>query len=274
MTMRKMMKLVCMDLVHCLCRWKNLFLLFSCMLLLYASIHEKLAALWKYGKTAGAYEAAEILFEVLYFDRFKGILVTLFAALCSYVMSDEIRTGFCTHVLSRGIKVRTYAVSKLLANAVTVIVFCQISFILYTVTLNQFYPAAGLKDNPYVGYFGEIYRADTYWLIAVFAGLQFGLASLVLIHVGIMVSVVFPKKIISVAIPYIVYSFLFTLSGQNISIPSWLDFFLLSSCVDVLRVGRFLPNFICSNLILLFMALLTGIVCTGLAEWRHSHGFF
>ena len=272
--MRKMTKLACMDLRHCLCRWKNLLLLFSCLLLLYASIHEKLAALLKYGKIEGSYEAAEILFEVLYFDRFKGILVTLFAALCSYVMSDEIRTGFCTHVLSRGIEVRTYAVSKLLANAVIVIVFCQLSFVLYTVTLNQFYPVTGLRENRYVGYFEEIYSAGTYWLTAAFAGLQFGLASLVLIHTGIMVSVVFPKKIISVAIPYIVYSFLFTLSGKNINIPSWLDYFLLSSCADVLRVGRFLPNFIYSNLILLLMAVLTGIVCTWLAEWRHSHGYF
>lgn len=272
--MHQMIHLFHMDFRHCFTRWKNLALFASCILLLYVSMHEKIQALLLYGKKEGVYEAAEVLFELLYFDRFKGVLITLLAAVCSYVISDEIRTGFCDHVFDRGIGICRYMASKLLVNAISVLGFCIFSFTLFVISLNTVYPVSGQKSYVYVGYFSDIYQADTYWFVAALAGLQFGLAALFLIQIGIMVSVFFPQKVISIAIPYIVYSFLYTLHGGTLIIPGWLDYFLLSSCWEVLSVHSFFPNFICSILILLTSVLLTGFLCTWLAGRRHENGYF
>lgn len=272
--MCQMFRLLHMDFKHCLFRWKNLTLLASCMFLLYASISEKIQALWKYGIIEGGNGAIEILFELLYFDRFKGVLITLLATICSYVISDEISTGFCDHVFVREVGIQRYMASKLLVNAISVVCFCILSFTLFVISLSHFFPMSGHKDYIFVGYYSDIYKADTYWLVAVLAGLQFGLAGLFLIQIGIMVSVLLPRKVISIAIPYIIYSFLYTLHGDTLNIPGWLDYFLLSSCWEVLPVHSFLPNFVCSNLMLLTSVLLTGFVCIWLAQRRHANGYF
>ncbi|MBQ8638422.1 MAG: hypothetical protein IJ468_04575 [Lachnospiraceae bacterium] len=259
-----------MDLYRCFAAKRIWLILVLVPILMCGCIHDSILACMKYNLDPYVSGPSKLM-EVLYFDRFKAVMVVMLSGIYTFGISDDLQYSFQKQILGRGVSVESYVVSKLIANAIAILFVTISGFLLFLAIISPYFPLRGGAgwNGSWTGFYSVIEKGPFPWLYGVLTGFQFGLAIVFLSNIGIFVSIFAPSRYVAIAIPYILFYILYAFTGI---LPMSLDFWSISSCWIVLGTNDFWPNFIYSNGILIAAQMVTAAGCLWAMNRRKKNG--
>lgn len=198
--------------------------LLFCILLVFGGCCLSDIGQWKemFTNQYGVYTVWQTLYTLLDFDRFKPLLILAAAFSCSGGFCEDWNQKYIHAILVRT-SVKKYAVSKLLASALSVFAVLCAGILLYAAVLSCFIPLRQ-PDSAVTG---------TVWIHTFLMILPFVLGSIFLTLAGQLLSTYIPDKMIAYSSPFLLF---YLLSALTFKLPE--QFYFLGWISTGLKVDR------------------------------------
>lgn len=257
--MKKWLGIWKMDLYRCFANKRYWLIFILIPVIMMGCIHESILAQLKYNMVNPSSGPAKLM-ELLYFDRFKSIMVILLSGIYAFGISDDLQQQFMPTIMARGVTSFDYVTSKIAANTLAIVSASMGGFLFFLILISPLFPLEGREgfQSGVTGFYSVVETGDFPWMYGVLSGLQFGLAISFLTNISMMISIWVPSRYIAIAIPYVLFYILYAFT---MVLPRQIDFWWLSSCWIVLQTDDFWLNFLYSNGILILGGCIATIGC-------------
>lgn len=197
------------------------------------------------------------LLEILFLDRFKPMMVVLLSGIYGFGLSDELNSTFHCFIWMR-CDIKSYLLSKIIANFVAVTGAVIISFYLFCFLMLPFgvYPTENTQKI--YGYYSAVMNGNTAWLYPFLSGLLFALFVFSLIMIGMWFTIKRPNRYVAISIPFASFYVLYALTSR---LPIPFQVWYISSGIQVLKNDSFWVNYLYGISFFLVWVILMAIFC-------------
>ncbi|WP_099468612.1 hypothetical protein [Konateibacter massiliensis] len=241
---RSFFNMMKMNLFQSIISFKFIVLTCGIILVFYASAWDTLQLLIK-GKFSGYSSMVSLFSSIIGLDRFKSVIIILLASIYTSSFCEDWNSRFLHMIVARS-SVRMYAWARLTANACAILFSFLGSVLVFSISFSYLFhlPMVNHKEilqiisnfSPYENIVKN-YPGILYILLIT---LIFGLSVVFLCTVGMVFTVYFPNKFVAIAMPFIAY---YILCSLTLFFPEPLSFFGLSTGVKLIPLGA-LGNFL------------------------------
>ena len=195
---------------------------------------------------------------VLYFDRFKAVMIAVLSLLCAGSVYEDISSGFFLFQKLRVGRIERYVISKIAANMFLVTTATIGGIWLFVAFVRPLMPLVGNNPQQDIVEYYDIYQTLGPILYLAAMGLIFGLSASFFTSFGLWIVFYMPDRFAAHAISFLVYYGLLSITDF---LPKELDIWNLTSAAKMLRMtDSSFWNYLYSVSLLLVLNAISGIV--------------
>lgn len=230
-----------MDARRCFFSWRFLGVIIAIVIICILSMSESWGQIFS-GEFQDTISSADQLNKMLYFDRFKPLLIVALAAVYGSSFAEDWNHRYFRFIFSRS-SLKRYAVSKIIITIAGVVLAAIFGFVLFGIVLYPWIRIGGIEGvfDATLSFsdFPELLIGPMPALYLVLQGWNFGLSASCMALAGLWMTVKKPNSFLGVGGPFFVFYFVYAVSLWLL--PDYLDYMRVSSFVDV---GFFKDNLV------------------------------
>lgn len=222
-----------MDIRRCFLSWRFLAIIFAITIICIISMSESWSAIFS-GKVRDTMSSADQLNKMMYFDRFKPLLIVVLAAVYSNSFAEDWNHRYFRFIFSRS-GLKSYAWSRIIITILGVVIATICGFLLFGIVMYPWMRIGGIEGifqtEQCFSEFPELLLGPIPAIYFVIQGWNFGLSASCIALTGLWLTVKKPNSFVGIGGTFFVFYFLFAVSIWIL--PEGLSFMGVSSMIGV-----------------------------------------
>lgn len=269
----KFLRILKTELYRGMISWKFSGIIFLIGILIPLSSIEEIQLVLQHHENVSQQSVLNLFITFMRFDRYKPLIILLLAAIYGGSFCEDWSNRYIRFLISRS-SLKLYAIGKLTANFIAVMIATILSVLLGSAMLLPFFPLTNesLFDAqslelfyPYEG----VVQGKLPILYIVIIGVILGISAVLLSTFGILISAWVPNRFVAIGITFPLY---YTLFAITFFFPHLFSFWALSLGIEILPGAGAFMNFIINLTMFFLPTLLLGLEFYSVLKTRYDNG--